>query len=261
MKSTNTHKDIQNYYGKTLKNKDDLQTSACCTADAMPTELRAYLKNVHEDIQQTYYGCGTPIPDNLKGCTVLDLGCGTGQDAYILSQLVGENGRVIGIDMTEEQLQTARKYEAHHAEVFGYAAPNTDFRLGYIEDLHSVEDASIDVIVSNCVLNLSPNKDAVFTEINRVLKDGGELYFSDIFADQNIAEELRKDPILLGECLSGAMTIETFSQYFDSFEIIKSSPFEIHNEEIAAKIGHINFTSITISAHKGEPKKRGGCCV
>ena len=95
-----TLSNVQDYYGKVLETNDDLKTSACCSLDAPPEHIKAYLKNVHEKVQSKFYGCGSPLPDAVDGCTVLDLGCGTGRDAYILSQIVGEAGQVIGIDMT-----------------------------------------------------------------------------------------------------------------------------------------------------------------
>eukprot|EP01083_Nonionella_stella_P146203 459510_1 len=111
--------------------------------------------------------------------TVLDLGCGAGRDVYIASQLVGPNGRVIGVDMTEEQLATAREFQPYHAEKFGF--DNVEFHNGLIEELDAIEslkDGSVDIIISNCVINLCPDKDAVLQSCHRLLKEGGELYFS-----------------------------------------------------------------------------------
>ena len=94
--------DVQNYYGKILKTKNDLQTSACCAADTMPAYLRPYLKNIHEEVQSRFYGCASTFPSSLHGKTVVDLGCGSGRDCYLLAQVVGPDGMVIGIDMTDE---------------------------------------------------------------------------------------------------------------------------------------------------------------
>src|SRR5262249_8188378 len=148
----------------------------------------------------------------LDDCTVVDLGCGTGRDCFVLSRLVGERGRVIGVDMTPEQLAVARRHRDWHAERYGHAASNVDLREGYIEDLAAlgIADASVAVVVSTCVVNLSPDKPRVFREIFRVLKPGGELYFSDVFADRRIPSALLEDPVLLGECLAGALYPEDF---------------------------------------------------
>lgn len=143
---------------------------------------------------------------------MLDLGCGLGRDCYLLSRLVGKTGRVIGVDMTEEQLSVARNHLDWHTERYSYNRANVEFLHGHIEDLSTVGivDNSIDVVVSNCVINLSANKHKVLSEIFRVLKPGGELYFSDVYADRRIPEALKLDPVLLGECLGGALYWEDF---------------------------------------------------
>ena len=182
--ATQTIDDVKAYYGKVLKTKADLKTSACCTAEAMPMHLRDLARQIHPEVVEKFYGCGSPIPHELEGRTVLDLGSGSGRDCFMLSRLVGPHGRVIGVDMTDEQLSVARKHVDYHTELFGYASPNVRFVKGYIEDLAScgIEDESVDLATSNCVLNLSPDKTRVFSEIFRVLKPGGEIYFSDVFA-------------------------------------------------------------------------------
>jgi ubiquinone/menaquinone biosynthesis C-methylase UbiE len=246
---------IQDYYGRVLRSSADLQTSACCAAETPPRHVRAALAQVHEEVQERFYGCGSPLPPALDGATVLDLGCGSGRDCYVLSQLVGRAGRVIGVDMTEEQLSVARRHLDYHAERFGYA--NVEFQQGYIEDLAAVgvEDGSVDLVVSNCVLNLSPDKPRVFAEIFRVLKPGGELYFSDVFADRRIPDALRSDPVLLGECLSGAMYAEDFRRVLATVGCadarwVSQSPMTIDNPDIEAKIGFVGFSSRTIRAFK-----------
>jgi len=127
-----TLESVKDYYGKVLSNSKDLMTNACCTTDSMPVYLREKLKNIHSDIQDKFYGCGSPIPYELEGKTVLDLGCGTGRDVYLMAQLVGPKGKVIGIDMTDDQLDVARKYEDYHHKKFGFKKSNMEFRKGYI---------------------------------------------------------------------------------------------------------------------------------
>ena len=129
------HLDVRRYYGEVLQSSQDLKTGACCTADAMPWHLRGLMADLHPEIVDRFYGCGSPIPPALEGMTVLDLGCGTGRDAYLLSRLVGEQGRVIGVDMTPEQLEVARRHQDWHRERYGHAASNVRFVEGYIEDL------------------------------------------------------------------------------------------------------------------------------
>ena len=255
----NTHKNVSTYYGETLKSTNDLKTGACCSLEAMPPYSRKALRNIHEEITNKFYGCGSPIPHALNGAHALDLGCGSGRDCYILSQLVGESGHVIGVDMTEEQLSIANKHIGWHMDKFGYSKPNVEFKKGHIEDLKTagIADNSLDLVVSNCVINLSPDKEKVFSEIFRVLKPGGELYFSDIFASRRIPKDLQSDPVLLGECLGGALYIEDFRRMlrnvgcFD-YRVMASSPVPINDKEIEEKLGMIDFVSLTIRTFKSE---------
>ena len=253
-----SHDNLKEYYGKVLQKSADLKTNACCCdPDAMASDIKAVLKLIHPDITDRFYGCGSPIPPLLEGKTVLDLGCGTGRDAYILSKLVGESGRVLGVDMTDEQLTVARKHIGYHMEAFGHARANIEFRQGFIEDLQQIgiADNSIDVVVSNCVINLSPDKGTVFREIFRVLKPGGELYFSDVFADRRIPEHLQDDPVLHGECLGGAMYVEDFRRLLlrlgcPDYRTVSRAPISIENAEVEEKIGMVGFTSVTVRAFK-----------
>lgn len=248
---------VKDYYGKVLGGSNDLKTNACCTADAMPVHLRPLISQIHPEILDKFYGCGSPLPAGLHGATVLDLGCGTGRDVYMCSSLVGEQGRVIGVDMTDEQLEVARRHSGYMANQFGYAQSNVSFRQGYIEDLKSADiaDDSVDVVISNCVVNLSPDKPKVLSEIFRVLKPGGELYFSDVFSDRRVPSHLREDEVLYGECLSGALYIEDFRRQVRNlgcldYRVVSRSPITVNNAEIEAKIGMINFQSITVRAFK-----------
>lgn len=248
---------IRDYYGRVLTTSKDLKTSACCPLEAMPPRVAALLADIHPEIRERFYGCGSPLPPALEGRTVLDLGCGSGRDVYLLSRLVGPTGRVIGVDMTPEQLEVARRHQDWHRERFGHATSNVEFHEGYIEDLASIgiSDASIDVVVSNCVLNLSPEKERVYREIFRVLKPGGELYFSDVFADRRIPHALRADPVLLGECLSGALYGEDFRRLLAELgcadaRTVSSAPIAITDPVIAERIGMVAFRSVTVRAFK-----------
>ncbi len=252
-----THQKVSEYYGKKLSGTRDLKTSACCTGDSMPSYVRDVMPYIVHEVVEKFYGCGSPIPPAIEGCTVLDLGCGTGRDCFVASKLVGPSGRVIGIDMTEEQLEVARRNLKAQMERFGYRRPNVEFKKGFIEDLHSsgIKDNSIDIVISNCVINLSPEKKAVFSEIFRVLKPGGELYFSDLFTGRRVPAHLRDDPVLLGECLAGAMYIEDFRRLLlelgiRDYRIVSKKKITLDNPEIEEKIGMVDFYSITIRAFK-----------
>ncbi len=246
---------VRDYYGRVLKSSADLKTGACCLAETLPRYVAEVLKDVHPEVKERFYGCGSPIPPALEGATVLDLGCGSGRDCYVLSKLVGPTGRVIGLDMTDEQLGVARRHQDYHVRKFGWA--NTEFRQGYIEDLAGagIADASIDLVVSNCVLNLSPDKPRVFRELFRVLKPGGELYFSDVFADRRIPAPLAQDPVLLGECLGGALYVEDFRRLMmqtgcADARVVSSAPLALTHPEIERKAGFIRFSSMTVRAFR-----------
>ena len=248
---------VRRYYGQILQSSGDLKTGACCSAESLPANLRALLGDVHPEVKERFYGCGSPLPPALAGMTVLDLGCGSGRDVYLLSQLVGEAGRVIGVDMTSEQLAVARRHQDWHAQRYGYAHSNVELIEGFIEDLGAcgLADASVDVVVSNCVVNLSPEKERVFSEIFRVLKPGGELYFSDVFADRRIPDALRRDPVLLGECLGGALYTEDFRRLLQrtgctDARTVSQSPIPLLDADIEARIGMVNFHSVTVRAFK-----------
>ena len=249
---------VKEYYGKELKSVADLKTSSCvdCGENA-PIEVKNIMPLIADEIKDRYYGCGSPIPPLLDGKTVLDLGCGTGRDVYIASMLVGQNGHVIGVDMTTEQIETAIKYQDEQRERFGFDKTNTKFIQGYIEDLKAlgIEDNSVDIVISNCVINLSSDKEKVFKEIYRILKPGGELYFSDIFVDRRIPETVANDPVIYGECLGGALYIEDFRRImikagFIDFRYTATRFLDTDNEELIEKLGFAKFSSRTIRAFK-----------
>ncbi|ERE80903.1 arsenite methyltransferase-like protein [Cricetulus griseus] len=198
------HKDVQNYYGNVLKTSANLQTNACVTAATLvPKYIRETLKNVHEDVTSRYYGCGLVVPERLENCQVLDLGCGSGRDCYMLSQLVGKKGHVTGIDMTKAQVEVAKTYLEYHMEKFGFQAPNVTFIQGCIEKLTEagVQKESYDIVVSNCVINLVPDKQQVLQEVYGALKYGGELYFSDVYASLEVPEDIKSHKVLWGEAV------------------------------------------------------------
>jgi len=248
---------VKEYYGKQLHGIGDLASGACCCTESPPAEIKDILPLIADEIMERFYGCGSPLPPLLEGMTVLDLGCGTGRDVYIASKLVGETGSAIGVDMTEEQIGIAIKYQEEQRKRFGFGASNVSFYEGYIEDLQSlgIKDGSIDVVISNCVINLSPAKERVLREIYRVLKPGGELFFSDVFADRRIPESLANDPALRGECLSGVLYTEDFRRLMAAsgwadFRYTSIRDLDLNNEEIEDKIGFAHFSSRTIRAFK-----------
>ncbi|MEB3322198.1 MAG: methyltransferase domain-containing protein [Synechococcaceae cyanobacterium] len=244
------HRLVQEYYGTTLTSSADLRTSACCDAGSVPEALRPLLARIHPEVLRRYYGCGLVAPALLEGRRVLDLGCGSGRDAYLLAQLVGPGGQVVGVDMTPGQLAVAERYREHHAEVFGYA--NVRFLAGTIEHLEQLdlEPGSFDVVVSNCVLNLSPDKPAVLRGVRSLLRPGGEFHFADVYADRRVPEGLRQDPVLTGECLGGALYWNDFLRIarrcgFPDPRLLRDRPLAITDPALAERIGALRFFSAT----------------
>lgn len=242
----------RNYYGQVLQGSSDLRTDACCTTAAPSPAIRVALGQVHEEVRARYYGCGLLAPEAITGRRVLDLGSGAGQDAYVLSQLVGEQGEVVGIDATPEQLAVAERHREWHRSRFGHARSNVRFLLGDIERLETLDLApgSFDVIVSNCVINLVADKGAVFRAAHRLLREGGELHFADVYSDRRLPAELRDDPVLHGECLAGALYWGDFltlakSAGFADPRLLTDRPLTIEDPAIASRLGGARFFSAT----------------
>ena len=251
--------DVQHYYGEVLQTSEDLRTDACCTIDDTPEFLNAALAEIHEEVLSRYYGCGLVLPDALEGTQILDLGCGAGRDCYILSKLTGENGQVVGVDMTREQLTVAERHRDYHAKKFGFARSNVEFVEGDIEALNRTEltDERFDLIVSNCVLNLAVDKLQVLKDAYRLLRPGGELYFADIYTDRRVPTVLRADPVLYSECLSGALYWNDFDQLarqagFIEPRLVSDRPVAVSDAKLAAKVSGIRFFSATYRLFKIE---------
>ena len=249
----------RDYYGKVLTGSQDLRTDACCTAEAPPSSVAAAMRNVHEEVRARYYGCGLVVPQAIERANILDLGSGSGQDAYMLAQLVGETGSVTGVDATPEQLELANRHLEWHRDRFGYRQSNVRFVEGDIEKLDklSLPGGSFDVIVSNCVINLVADKEAVFRAAYKLLKPGGELYFSDVYADRRVPAELKSDPVLHGECLSGALYWGDFLALakkagFADPRLVSHRPLAISDAAIREKLPGVDFHSATYRLFKLE---------
>jgi len=173
-------------------------------------------------------GCGNPtaLAEIKEGMTVLDLGSGAGFDCFLVAKKVGKTGKVIGVDMTEKMIKKARE----NAKKYGFH--NVEFRLGDIEEL-PIDDNSVDIIMSNCVINLAPNKSKIFNEAYRVLKKGGKLLVSDIVLLKELSEMDRQDEKLIAGCVGGAILKKEYLQ------LIKKAGFEIQvlleDKEISKK--------------------------
>lgn len=282
--STPTRSSVEKRYAEAARQPE---SALCCPVDYD----RRYLEPIPDEVVEKDYGCGDPSKWVESGDTVLDLGSGTGKICFIASQVAGPEGRVIGVDMTEDMLEVARRNAPVVAERIGHA--NVEFRKGRIEDLELdlealderlrerpvasagdfldleevteelraqaplVAEDSVDVVVSNCVLNLvePSRKPRMFDEIFRVLKRGGRAVISDIVSDEPVPEDMRRDPELWSGCISGAMTEEAFLRAFEDagFHGVELVSFK---EEPWRTVEGIEFRSVTVRAYKG---KQGPC--
>ncbi|XP_070570518.1 arsenite methyltransferase-like [Ptychodera flava] len=250
---------VKEYYGKTITSTDDFKTSVACTRSSKPPQRIAELiGQIHDDVASKYYGCGLCIPSCLEGCNVLDLGSGAGRDCFIVSKLVGPSGRVTGVDITEEQITFANQYKDYHREKFGLKENNVDFVLGYMEKLAEagIDSDSHDIIISNCVICLSADKPAVLKEGYRALKTGGEIYFSDMYADRPLPEKLKNstDTVLWGEGLSGSLYWKELINIaeevgFSTPRLVDASVINI-NKELLDLVEGTKYASVTYRLFK-----------
>jgi len=247
---------VEEYYGKVLQKTEDLRTSACTSCKAPPAHIKRVLKLVPAEVKDRFYGCGNPIPEGIEGLHVLDLGSGSGRDCYAAALLAGPTGSVTGVDMTAEQLEVAKSNVESFRAANPTAAPMR-FLHGYIEDIIAagVERESVDLVISNCVVNLSQNKRAVLQGVYDVLKNGGEFYFSDMYADRRVPSHLKANKSLHGEGLSGALYEGDFLSlarsvgFKDPREVTRKS-ITVYDPELASLVGNIKYMSITYRLFK-----------
>lgn len=235
-----THK-VSDRYARAASTGEQM----CCPTSYDMADLQSFIP---EEVLKISYGCGTPagLKTVCQGETVLDIGSGGGIDCFAASRLVGPTGHVIGIDMTDTMLAIARKNAPAVAANLGYPASNVNFRKG-MADAMPVIDSSVDLIISNCVINLAPDKRKVFREMFRVAKPGGRFTISDIVADQTVPQYLVHDAEKWGDCLSGALTLTDYiagmmGAGFLGIHLINSSPWQV--------IDGIHFFSVTLTGYK-----------
>jgi SAM-dependent methyltransferase len=258
MKNEEIKRHVRKRYAEVARRSDEGinlscagESSACCTSSCCENTESDYSQSIGyteeevsglpDSVLNACAGCGNPtaIAELKEGEVVLDLGSGGGIDVFLAAKKVSTTGKAIGVDMTEEMIELALK----NAKKVGHE--NIDFRLGEIENL-PVEDESVDVIISNCVINLSPDQDKVFSEAYRVLKPGGRLMLSDIVLEDELPQDIREDPDAWADCIAGAIDEKVYldkirTKGFIDVQLRSKKPYEPAE-------GYAN--SIQVEAHK-----------
>ena len=238
--------DVRDYYSKAAVTA---QESLCCPTKYQPGDL----SHIPQEVLEISYGCGSPVDRTgiKSGEVMVDLGSGGGIDCFIAAKYVGETGRVVGIDMTEDMLAKARKNAGEVIKNLGYN--NLEFKQGFLEAI-PMEDQSVDLVTSNCVINLSPQKGEVFNEIRRILKPGGRFVIADIISDREVPQEMRQNKDLWGECVSGALTLNEF------LSLAKQSDFHglsVQKDYLWKEVEGIKFYSYILGGYKHTQPKNG----
>ena len=239
--TTNTpiHEAVREHYAQRITSNGSCcgpDACSCSDSNLYPSELLATLPESESVVS---YGCGDPITLAAlePGQTVLDLGSGAGLDCFFAAKKVGESGKVIGVDMTPEMIERARS-SAKRLNL-----DNVEFRQGYLEDL-PVDSNSVDVIISNCVINLSPDKSKVFTEAFRVLKSGGKLAVSDIVTDGPLPSAVKQSLSAWAGCVAGAVDAKDYVSMMEAvgFKNISITPVFFDKETVDSAINDLGET-------------------
>ena len=251
--------DPADYYAqiKAASGRDPQATARTRDCDAsVPGEARPLLFNISAEIKNHFHEFGAPMPPLMEGCTVVDLCCGSGRDTYLAAQLVGQNGKVIGVDPDADKLAIAQKYFDQEMKQFGYATPNVEFIQACPEDLSAIADGTADIVISNCTFNLSPNKQAYAREVYRILKDNGEWYFTDVFTGRRIPTEIAKVVENRADRLAGAMYVGDFRRLvqhngFNDPRYLMNFKTPT-NDAAAARYGAVEFATLTVRVLKSD---------
>ena len=237
---------VREFYGDAAETP---QEDLCCPVQPAAEDL----EHIPKEVVERFYGCGSPVAraEIRPGETTLDLGSGAGIDVFIAAKKVGPEGKAIGVDMTDQMLAVANENKPIVATNLGY--DSVEFRKGFLEEIPA-EDSCVDLVTSNCVINLSPDKLRVFAEVWRILKDHGRLVFSDIVSEEEVPLHQRKDPRLWGECISGALTEEELLAYLERTGFYG---VQVLQKSFWKEVEGYRFYSVTVRGYKFEKKE--GC--
>lgn len=237
---------VQKFYGQAA---EEPQKELCCPVKYDDSEVG----HIPQDVLDRFYGCGSPMAQAQvrPGETTLDLGSGAGIDCFIAAKKVGPEGKVIGVDMTDRMLEVALRCKNDVARNLGYDV--VDCHEGFLEKVPA-EDKSVDLVTSNCVINLSPDKGKVFAEIWRILKDHGRLVVADIVADRSVPLALQAHQDLWGECISGSLSE---AEFFAGLERAGFYGLALLKKTFWKEVEGVKFYSITVRGYKFE--KKAGC--
>lgn len=247
--------EIKGHVTKTVKRKFSQAANMPVKDYYCPTGYNSEdLAHIPDDVLEVSYGCGNPaaLADIREGETIVDLGAGGGIDCFIAAKKLGRNGKVIGIDMTEEMVRKASENAEKVGKALGYNV--VEFRQGNIMEL-PVESNTVDLVISNCVINLTEDKTAVLDEIFRILKPGGRFIISDIVSDKPVPGFMKRDKELWSACLSGALTDRKFKE---AAEKAGFPDVSLRRNYLYKKVQYIDFYSVTMKAVK--PAKKGCGC-
>lgn len=263
--ATRIHQSVTKFYSE-LESSSQLSstapvTSVCPLSTQIACHVVAALSEIHPSVQESCFGCGLPFPDALEGCRILDLGSGTGRDCFLLAKFAGAAGSVVGVDMGEKMIERSSKFLDFHRDKFGFG--NVRFQLGYLEELDKIplEAAAFDVAISNCVINLCPDKEAVFRQAFRVLKTGGELCFSDVYAAADVPSKVAKDERAWNEGFGGALQWDKFVALvreigFVGPVILNCAEYSATDPELSQLIGDAKYWARTCRLFKLNPEDR-----
>lgn len=247
--------ELKSYYEKVFA--ESLRAGCGCVAEHLHPGMDDVLREMPPELLDAPHGSSSPLPPDLEGRVVLDLGCGNGLTAFAAARLAGPTGRVIGVDMREEMIKVAEKFLPGQMEKLGYEQPNVRFMKGFPEDPRSlgIEDNSIDVVVTNEIINISTDKRAIFSGIFRVLKPGGELCFTTVLSDRRLPPRLADDSCVLRAGFARAMYSEDFRRLLreigcNDYRNISRQPVPLRKPGAADKVGLAGFTYRVVRTFK-----------